>query len=98
METQTEFRCLHMLVSGTVQGVGFRYYVQQQAQDLQLTVWVRNRLDERVEILAVGPLDQLQKLASLVRIGPRNGLVTDLDIEWMPPQQVYTRFSIAPTA
>ena len=44
----------HIFYSGTVQGVGFRYTAQQIARELQVSGWVRNLNDGRVEILAEG--------------------------------------------
>jgi len=89
--------CVHILVEGLVQGVGFRYYVKSVAQDLGVTGWVRNRYDERVEIHALGDTEKLQKLIALVRAGPSASLVTDLTIEWQVPETHFERFSIAPT-
>ena len=44
----------HIVVSGRVQGIGFRYNVQKWAQSLGLKGWVRNLVDGSVEILAEG--------------------------------------------
>lgn len=90
-------KCVHMLVDGHVQGVGFRYFVQQQATALNLTGWVRNRLDDQVEILAQGDESQLQKLVSVVRVGPALANVTSLAVDWSTPVVTYKRFSITPT-
>lgn len=48
-----------MIVSGTVQGVGFRYYVQDVAEEMGITGWVRNLPDGTVEIDAEGEADIL---------------------------------------
>ena len=90
-------KCVHIIAEGLVQGVGFRYFVQQQAQALNLTGWVRNRFDEKVEILAQGEEIELQKLISLVRVGPSMAHVTNLTTEWSSPVTAYSRFSIAST-
>lgn len=45
---------LHLIVTGRVQGVGFRYFAQMKAHDHQITGWVRNRTDGTVEIVAEG--------------------------------------------
>ena len=44
----------HFTVSGRVQGVGFRVWVQRKAEDLNLSGWVRNLSDGRVEIMVTG--------------------------------------------
>jgi acylphosphatase len=58
-------------VRGQVQGVGFRYFVEQSAQALGVKGWVRNVDDGSVEVYAVGTHDQLSELAGLLWKGPR---------------------------
>jgi len=52
----------HIIFSGTVQGVGFRYTVQRYALSLELTGWVKNRSNGFVEILVEGPKEKIEKL------------------------------------
>ena len=59
------------LVSGRVQGVGFRYFVQAKATELGLSGWTRNLDDGRVEVYATGPAEKLSDLAAALHIGPR---------------------------
>jgi acylphosphatase len=59
------------VVSGRVQGVGFRYFVQQKAVKLGLNGWTRNLDDGRVEVYAAGPADRLSDLAAALHLGPR---------------------------
>lgn len=59
-----------LLVSGRVQGVGYRDWVVRQAQRLGVTGWVRNRKDGRVEILATGEDEALGALVDACREGP----------------------------
>jgi acylphosphatase len=54
----------HVIYSGAVQGVGFRFSVQRYAINLGLKGWVRNLHDGRVEILAEGPKEKLEKLCT----------------------------------
>ncbi len=93
----TEIKCIHLLVEGTVQGVGFRYFVQQQANALSLTGWVRNLMDDKVEILAQGDENKLTQLLAAVRVGPPMAHVTQVTVEWSSPVVFYKRFSIAPS-
>jgi acylphosphatase len=61
---------IHLEVSGRVQGVGFRWFVVDQARRLQLSGWVRNCSDGKVEIAAAGNVDALAQLESAVTSGP----------------------------
>ena len=58
------------LVSGRVQGVGFRYFVAREAGLLTLTGWVRNLPDGRVEVVACGETGLLDRLEKLLAQGP----------------------------
>jgi acylphosphatase len=58
-------------VSGTVQGVGFRFFVQNKARELGLSGWARNLDDGRVEVYATGAKAKLNDLAAALHIGPR---------------------------
>ncbi len=68
----------HYLISGRVQGVGFRAFTQKSAQELKLSGWVRNLVDGRVEVLACGSAHALQKLELHLRQGPRSARVDAL--------------------
>ena len=59
------------LIGGTVQGVGFRMFVQKRATTLGLAGWSRNLDDGRVEVYAVGTTDRLNDLAAELHRGPR---------------------------
>jgi acylphosphatase len=59
------------LVSGTVQGVGFRFFVEHRARELGLSGWARNLEDGRVEVYATGPTERLNDLAAALHLGPR---------------------------
>ena len=66
-------------VRGQVQGVGFRYFVEQSAQALGVRGWVRNVDDGSVEVYAVGTQAQLSELAGLLWKGPRWAEVRGVD-------------------
>jgi acylphosphatase len=57
-------------VSGRVQGVAFRAYTRAQANALGLRGYARNLSDGRVEVLAVGDTDAIERLAEWLRHGP----------------------------
>jgi len=92
-----ERKSVHILVAGHVQGVGFRYFVKNLAVELRVTGWVRNRFDERVEILAQGTAADLTGFISAVHIGPQAANVTELETDWLIMDIQFDRFSIAPS-
>ncbi|MGC8669024.1 MAG: acylphosphatase [Chthonomonadales bacterium] len=86
---------LHMVVSGHVQGVSFRYYTQQRAQALGLDGWVRNLPDGSVEIVAEGDTARLVELAQWARKGPPSARVMDVRTEFLPAANDVHGFRIA---
>lgn len=58
-------------VSGRVQGVGFRWFVEREAQAIGVSGWVRNVSDGRVEVLASGTKAQHAELLARLHVGPR---------------------------
>lgn len=72
---------IHCFVSGKVQGVWFRAETQKIAQQLELTGWVRNLSDGRVEVLAFGERDLLVELGHWLKKGPPLANVTDVEME-----------------
>jgi acylphosphatase len=64
-------RAERFIVTGRVQGVGFRWWTVGTAQRLGLRGWVRNRRDGSVEIQAIGPADRIETLALACETGPR---------------------------
>jgi acylphosphatase len=68
----------HWIVVGKVQGVGFRWFVREQARRWGVRGWVRNRPDGSVEIAASGPEQSLEGLLAAVRRGPEGAAVADV--------------------
>jgi len=73
---------LRMIVSGRVQGVGFRYAAVGEAQELGLKGWVRNLPSGEVEIVAEGREDVLRMLAAWAHLGPPAAHVSNVHEEW----------------
>lgn len=88
---------LHIYISGRVQGVCFRARTQAQAKSLCLTGWVRNLTDGRVEVLAEGSAEILEQLLAWCQQGPPSAEVTNIEIDWTPATQEFTRFQITST-
>jgi acylphosphatase len=62
-------------ISGIVQGVGFRYFTQDEAERLHLSGYVRNLRDGRVEAYAIGAPENLARLRTILERGPRGAMV-----------------------
>jgi acylphosphatase len=86
---------IHAIVSGRVQGVGFREYVYQEAVALGLSGWVGNRPDGTVEVVAEGPEESTQRLARRLKEGPRLARVQTVVVDTQPATGEFTRFSVA---
>ena len=77
----------HIIVHGRVQGVWFRAGTKEQADELGLLGWVKNRPDGTVEIHAEGEKAQLEKFITWCRKGTPAADVTSLDIDWGMAQE-----------
>ena len=65
-------------VAGRVQGVGYRYFVQELAQELGLRGYVRNLRDGRVEVLAIGSPETLRLVRQALKKGPMMSRVAEV--------------------
>ena len=72
-------------VTGLVQGVSFRWYVQRHANELGLVGYVRNHPDGSVEFVAEGPRLVLERLLDAVRMGPSEATVENVSVQWGEP-------------
>lgn len=88
---------LHATIEGRVQGVGFRYFVLDVAQEIGLHGWVRNRWDGSVEVVAEGSRKSLELLLSALYRGPRSADVRSLRPEWHVATREFKDFSIRST-
>lgn len=70
---------LHVRVSGTVQGVGFRWFVREEARRLGLSGWVTNLSSGQVEIAAGGEGSSLGRLRAALGVGPTGADVTAVE-------------------
>ncbi|HJP84346.1 MAG TPA: acylphosphatase [Gemmatimonadaceae bacterium] len=86
---------IHLEVRGRVQGVGFRWFIVEKAEELNVAGWVRNRSDGCVEIAAGGPRDALTKLESAARSGPRGARVEAVrELEPVAPESLRRPFEV----
>jgi acylphosphatase len=85
---------VHAVVRGRVQGVGFRWFVQRTAADLELDGWVMNRSDRAVELVAEGPGQRLDELLAAVRQGPPASSVDSVEVSRSPARHDLRGFHI----
>jgi acylphosphatase len=76
----------HVIVSGRVQGVFFRYETRRRAQAAELAGWVRNLPDGRVEAVFEGPEDAVERLVRWCREGPSGAEVDDVEVTREDPE------------
>jgi acylphosphatase len=79
--SSSEKACYSVFVSGRVQGVGYRYFVLEEAQNLGVCGWTRNLRDGRVESRFEGSEDAVLKIIELLRFGPRMARVESVEVE-----------------
>ena len=68
------------LISGRVQGVGYRYFAERTAHQVGVTGWARNLDDGRVEVQANGTADRLEDFEGRLRLGPRFADVRSVEV------------------
>jgi acylphosphatase len=82
------------LISGTVQGVGYRYFAQHAAAKLKVGGYVKNLRDGRVEVFVMGTQQQLLELRAVLERGPRFSSVTEVREEVASPDPQYDQLFI----
>jgi acylphosphatase len=93
LATAMEIRA-HVVVSGLVQGVGFRYFAFHRANHLGLVGYVRNSFSGEVEIEIEGDRSLIEEFIKEVKVGPRVAQVKDLKIEWLECENSHKSFVI----
>jgi acylphosphatase len=85
----------HVFVLGRVQGVSFRWYTQIKAQELELTGWVRNLWDGRVEAIFEGEKKAVQRAVAWCHLGPPSARVDDVEVSYEEPSGDFSHFRIS---
>jgi len=83
-----------IVVKGTVQGVFFRQFVKEYADNLKLTGICRNLENNDVEIIVEGEGDNIERLASVVRKGPEHSQIRDVGVEERKWSGEFSEFKI----
>ena len=92
----------HVTIRGRVQGVGYRYFVERDAQSRDLEGWVRNRRDGSVEAVFSGSVEAVAAMIAACRRGPSSARVEAVQDEAANPdmlnlREAGERFSVLPT-
>ena len=74
-------KTVRLIITGRVQGVGYRDWVMDAARQLKITGWVRNRMDGSVEALIVGEDAAVGAMVEACRRGPPAAHVDEIDVE-----------------
>lgn len=84
----------HLIISGWVQGVAFRYYTRDIARRLGLTGWVRNLRDGSVEAVFEGEEAKVEEMLRWCHEGPPAARVNQVQVERSQANGEYSRFEI----
>lgn len=83
-----------ILISGRVQGVGYRYFVVQKATEMGITGWVKNSVDGGVIIVAQGIEEELETFIDYLYVGPTRARVDRISANKMQLVTVFDNFSV----
>jgi acylphosphatase len=87
---------LHCTISGNVQGVGFRWLVENTAGQLGLTGWVKNLNNGKVELEAEGDRQTLELFLTKITSSHLGANISGIETQWeKPSQQKYKSFEIS---
>jgi acylphosphatase len=89
-------KAIHALVSGFVQKVGYRQTCRQMARSLDLSGWVRNLPDGRVEVMAQGAADSVDRLVTWLWAGPSTARVESVESDVVASDKTLADFFIHP--
>lgn len=93
--TQSSAIVKHLVITGRVQGVGYRHFMSRTAHDLHVTGWVRNRHDGSVEAVLAGTSEAVHAMIERARRGPQHATVADVRIA--EAHGSFERFDTLPT-
>lgn len=93
-DSGTDLVARRWLLTGRVQGVGFRHFTRTRGQSLGVRGWVKNLPDGRVEIRVAGTEDELARFKGEVQEGPPAGRVDRLEEETIEPREDWQSFEV----
>ena len=84
----------HLLISGIVQGVGYRWSCRREGQGIGVTGWVKNLDDGRVEVVLQGTREQVEKLIRWCYRGPEEARVSDIAVVYEETAETFQDFGV----
>lgn len=84
----------HLFISGFVQGVGFRHFVQRNAEKLGIIGWVRNTENGGVEAVAEGEKVRIEEMIKICHKGPWMAKVDKVDVKWQEATREIKDFEV----
>lgn len=87
-------KSVYLVISGRVQGVGFRYFVEHKAIECNISGWVKNTPDGKVEIEATGEPENLNIFIDWMKIGPTRAIIKTVSVSEITPTRRFTNFTI----
>ncbi|RYM05279.1 acylphosphatase [Sporolactobacillus sp. THM7-7] len=94
MSDPESIKSVHIIVSGRVQAVGFRYFTRQAAQSAGVNGWVRNKPDGTVEIVAEGADRSMERFVAAIKEGSPFSRVENVDIRENETAEHFMSFEI----
>jgi len=85
---------IHVLYTGRVQGVGFRFTAEESARQLGVAGWVKNLRDGRVELVAEADEKVLGQFLNEIRTGPMRNFIKDIEVTWGTATNEFAEFEI----
>ena len=84
----------HIVITGKVQGVGFRYWLYKEAIQRNIDGWVRNKISGEVEALLIGNDVQVNSIIKLCKKGPPSSKVTKISVQNYQEEYLNKSFEI----
>ena len=85
---------VYIVIGGRVQGVGFRYFARYKAEELDITGWVKNLPDGKVEIEALGEPQDVNTFIDWMKVGPARAVIQTFSVSDINPIRNFTNFAI----
>lgn len=85
---------VRLIISGSVQGIGYRQWMKQEAQKLHMVGWVKNRTDGSVEAVVSGDDQNIDTLITVSRQGPPLSHVIDVAVIPYTSKETFSSFSV----